>query len=164
MVDMAGMQAFGEQGLDWLADQIGPIVAKHALGLAVGDHDLAMLINNHDRVGRGLQERLELGIGGREHRCGVLMHGCGLVAGAEWMLPRERGTQVIVHCSSPLMGPPDIRHYRSLAKWSAGYLCNSTWRDSSKLANEVWHGSHILSTRFLRGVHASRRGADSRDG
>src|SRR6266511_5142529 len=45
MLSMACTQAFGQQHLDWLADQFDAIVAKHALVLSVVQHHLTFRIN-----------------------------------------------------------------------------------------------------------------------
>ncbi len=54
-----GPSALREQGFDGLSLELLPFVAEELFGLRIDEHDLAAGVDDHDRVGRGLQERSE---------------------------------------------------------------------------------------------------------
>ena len=45
-----------QQHLDGLAAQFDAVVTEEFLGLAVGQHDAARVVHNHNGVGRGFQQ------------------------------------------------------------------------------------------------------------
>ena len=57
---MAVPQPLGDQDPDALSDQLLAAVAEHPLSLCVGERDMAVRVDHHHRVGRGLQQRAEL--------------------------------------------------------------------------------------------------------
>jgi hypothetical protein len=66
---MKRAESFRQQDIHRLTDQLTARVAKHPLGLTI--HDLPAVVDNHDRVGRGRQERLEQALG----RSKLVWHG-----------------------------------------------------------------------------------------
>ncbi len=62
ILDVLLPQPLRQQHLDGLAEHLLPGIAEHALGLAVDDRDLAMVVNDNHRVGRRLQDRPEIGL------------------------------------------------------------------------------------------------------
>ena len=52
-------QTFGNQDFDAAAQQFVPFVAKQFFGLRVDQHDLAVLVSQHNGVGREFQQFLE---------------------------------------------------------------------------------------------------------
>lgn len=65
---VGGPEAVGKQDLDGLADQLLPVVAEEALGLAVDQHQAPGGIGDHRRVGRRVQHDPEALIGRRQRQ------------------------------------------------------------------------------------------------
>ena len=69
-VDVRGVtraHALGDQQLDRLAEQLVARVAEHAFGLAVDEHDLAVLVAHDHAVGRGLDKLAKWKVGVLDH-------------------------------------------------------------------------------------------------
>jgi len=67
----AASEPLGDEGLDRLAEQLVAGVAEQGLGLSVDQHDPAAIADDHHRIGRGLEQAPEPGLGGaREPEAG----------------------------------------------------------------------------------------------
>jgi hypothetical protein len=71
---MLGAEPLGDQHLDGLAQERGPVVAEEALRLGVDERDAPVPARDDEGIGRRLDERLEKG--GRR----LLTVGCGVGA------------------------------------------------------------------------------------
>jgi hypothetical protein len=70
-------KAFREQEFDRLTEQLCPLIAEQALRLTVDEHDLPIPIHDHNTIGRGLQQGLNLPL---HHRLADV----GLVQSKRW--------------------------------------------------------------------------------
>jgi hypothetical protein len=89
VLHMESVQVIGEQHLDWLPEQLGALVAKQLLDLIIDNHDTSGGVDDHDRVGGGVEQRLERDVGGELQGCGW----CGEVC-----IPEQC---VVFHSASP---------------------------------------------------------------
>ena len=62
VVAMLGARALGDELGDPLADELGAAIAEQPLGLRVDERDVAVTVDDHHRVGGGLQQRAELAL------------------------------------------------------------------------------------------------------
>ena len=63
MRGMALAHGFRDQRVDRAAEQLAALVAEHALGLGVGEHDLALRVDHDDSARRGVDREAEFLLG-----------------------------------------------------------------------------------------------------
>src|SRR5581483_3424180 len=64
MSNVGGVEPLGQQNLNRLSDEVAPLIAEHALGLAIHDADAARRVHDNDGVRRPLEECPKPRLGG----------------------------------------------------------------------------------------------------
>ena len=123
-----------------LAGELARLVAEQRLGAAVGRDDRAVTVDHHHAVGRGVEDRVELGaFGSRRRECGA----CRLLA----LLGR------MVLCRALLCHPPS--RSRASEAWA------SERRASELSAETSWATGTVSSANADLPAHGTRKSRPS---